>query len=215
MSERPSPGAWTEPSARAVLRQIFDAAVASADPGATVLRHLPAKPTGRCVVVGAGKASVAMAAALNAAWGDVDLSGVVVTRHGQGASAGRIEVLEASHPMPDAMSEEAGRRILTAVQGLTADDLVIAHKPKRPVTSCFWQRTAVCFCSMIRMILGRVIRCERSQTLALVTSRNSLALTNERIVGLATGQSAPARCRRPTRSSSSGCSLGIHDSRPR
>jgi glycerate-2-kinase len=109
-----------------VLRQIFDAAVASADPGAAVLRHLPEKPSGRCVVVGAGKASVAMAAALDAAWGDVDLSGVIVTRHGQGAPAGRIEVLEASHPTPDAMSEEAGRRILAAVQGLTADDLVIA-----------------------------------------------------------------------------------------
>jgi glycerate 2-kinase len=57
---------------------------------------------------------------------DVDLTGVVVTRHGQGRSAGRIEVIEASHPTPDAMSEEAGRRILTAVDGLTADDLVVA-----------------------------------------------------------------------------------------
>ena len=126
MSERPPPGAWTDTSARAVLREIFDAAVASADPGAAVLRHLPDKPSGRCVVVGAGKASVAMAAALDTAWGDVDLGGVVVTRHGQGAPAGRIEVLEASHPTPDATSEEAGRRILAAVQGLTADDLVIA-----------------------------------------------------------------------------------------
>jgi glycerate 2-kinase len=98
----------------------------SADPGAAVLRHLPEKPNGRCVVIGAGKASVAMAAALDAAWGDVDLSGVVVTRHGQRAAAGRIEVLEASHPTPDAMSEEAGRRILAAVKGLTADDLVVA-----------------------------------------------------------------------------------------
>jgi glycerate 2-kinase len=78
------------------------------------------------VVIGAGKASVAMAAALDAAWGDVDLSGVVVIRHGQRAAAGRIEVLEASHPTPDAMSEEAGRRILAAVKGLTANDLVVA-----------------------------------------------------------------------------------------
>jgi glycerate 2-kinase len=109
-----------------VLRDIFDAAVASADPGAAVLRHLPEKPKGRCVVIGAGKASVTMAAALDAAWGDADLSGLVVTRHGQRAAAGRIEVLEASHPTPDAMSEDAGRRILAAVQGLTADDLVVA-----------------------------------------------------------------------------------------
>ena len=126
MSDGPSPEGWTDKAARGVLRDIFDAAVASADPGAAVLRHLPEKPRGRCVVVGAGKASVAMAAALDAAWGDVDLTGVVVTRHGQRAPAGRIEVLEASHPVPDAMSEEAGRRILAAVQGLTANDLVIA-----------------------------------------------------------------------------------------
>jgi glycerate 2-kinase len=126
MSDGPSPTRWTDTTARAVLRDIFDAAVASADPGAAVLRHLPEKPKGRCVVIGAGKASVAMAAALDAAWGDVDLSGVVVTRHGQGAAAGRIEVLEASHPTPDATSAEAGRRILAAVKGLTADDLVVA-----------------------------------------------------------------------------------------
>ena len=126
MSDRPSSTGWTEARARAVLRDIFDAAVASADPGAAVLRHLPERPRGRCVVIGAGKASVAMAAALDAAWRDIDLTGVVVTRHGQRALAGRIEVIEASHPTPDTMSEEAGRRILAAVKGLTADDLVVA-----------------------------------------------------------------------------------------
>jgi glycerate 2-kinase len=126
MSEGSIPSGWSDPAARRLLRNMFDAAVASADPGAAVLRHLPEKPRGRCVVVGAGKASVAMAAALDAAWGDVDLSGIVVTRHGQRAPAGRIEVLEAAHPTPDAMSEGAGRRILAAVQGLTADDMVIA-----------------------------------------------------------------------------------------
>src|ERR1700694_798050 len=126
MSDGPSSTGWTEARARAVLRDIFDAAVASADPGAAVLRHLPEKPKGRCVVIGAGKASVAMAAALDAAWRDVDLTGVVVTRYGQRTLAGRIEVVEASHPTPDTMSEEAGRRILAAVKGLTADDLVVA-----------------------------------------------------------------------------------------
>jgi len=64
--------------------------------------------------------------ALDAAWSDVDLTGVVVTRYGQYASAGRVEVLEAAHPTPDAMSCEAGRRILAAVKGLTTNDLVIA-----------------------------------------------------------------------------------------
>jgi hydroxypyruvate reductase len=126
MSDVPSPTDWSDATARAVLRDIFDAAVASADPGAAVLRHLPDKPRGRCVVIGAGKASVAMAAALDKAWSDVELTGVVVTRHGQRGPAGRIEVLEASHPTPDAMSEQGARRILAAVKGLTADDLVVA-----------------------------------------------------------------------------------------
>lgn len=88
---------WMDERARAALRQIFDAAAAA------VLRHLPNKPKGRCIVVRAGKASGSMAAAIDAAWPDVALSGVVVTRHGQGAPAGRIEVLEASHPTPDAV----------------------------------------------------------------------------------------------------------------
>lgn len=126
MSDASSPTGWSDLEARTALRAIFDAAVASADPGEAVLRHLPEKPRGRCVVVGAGKAAVAMAQALDAAWGDVALSGVVVTRHGQYAPAGRIRVLEASHPTPDAGSVEAGRQMLAAVQGLSADDLVIA-----------------------------------------------------------------------------------------
>ncbi|GGE52086.1 hydroxypyruvate reductase [Agaricicola taiwanensis] len=110
----------------AFLRRTFDAAVASAEPGAAVLRHLPEKPRGRCVIIGAGKASASMAAALDAAWPDVELSGVVVTSYGHAVPAGRMEIIEASHPVPDAMSEEAGRRILAAVEGLGPDDLVVA-----------------------------------------------------------------------------------------
>lgn len=117
---------WSDAQARGLLRALFDAAVASADPGAAVLRHLPPKPAGRCVVVGAGKGAAAMAAALDSAWPEVALSGVVVTRHGQKQPAGRIEVLEAAHPVPDAHSVEAARRMLAAVHGLGPDDLVIA-----------------------------------------------------------------------------------------
>jgi glycerate 2-kinase len=119
-------GSWTDERARAALRAMFDAAVASAAPGPAVLRHLPEKPRGRCVVVGAGKASAAMAAAVDAAWPDVSLSGVVVTRDGYAIPAGRIAVLEASHPVPDARGEDAARHILHAVRGLTPDDLVLA-----------------------------------------------------------------------------------------
>lgn len=108
------------------LQAIFDAAIVSAAPGPAVQRHLPAKPRGRCIVVGAGKASAAMAAGLEAAWPDVNLSGVVVTRYGHAVPAGRIEIIEAAHPVPDARSALAAQRILDSVTGLTPDDLVIA-----------------------------------------------------------------------------------------
>ncbi len=117
---------WTDTRARIVLRRMFDAGVASADPRSAVVRHLPPKPKGRCVVVGAGKASAAMAAGLDAAWPDVDLKGLVVTRYGHAVAAGRIEILEAAHPVPDEMSLTAARRMLDAVRGLGPDDLVIA-----------------------------------------------------------------------------------------
>ena len=118
--------AWNDLRAKDALNRIFMAAVASADPAKVLQHHLPYPPKGRCVVVGAGKASAAMAAALDKAWADVNLSGIVVTRYGHAVPAGRIEIIEASHPVPDDMSAEAARRILAAVEGLTADDMVIA-----------------------------------------------------------------------------------------
>ena len=75
------------------------------------------------MVVGAGKASAAMAAAVDAAWPDVDLGGVVVTRYGHAAPAGRIKIVEASHPVPDANSVRAAKEILGAVKGLMEEDL--------------------------------------------------------------------------------------------
>ncbi|WP_025595745.1 glycerate kinase type-2 family protein [Agrobacterium tumefaciens] len=118
--------AWNDLRAKDALNRIFMAAVVSADPAKVLQHHLPSPPKGRCVVVGAGKASAAMAAALDKAWADVNLSGIVVTRYGHAVPAGRIEIIEASHPVPDDMSAEAARRILAAVEGLTADDMVIA-----------------------------------------------------------------------------------------
>ncbi|XOK13348.1 glycerate kinase type-2 family protein [Agrobacterium tumefaciens] len=118
--------AWNDTSARDALNRIFMAAVASADPAKVLRHHLPSPPKGRCVVVGAGKASAAMAAALEAAWPHVDLSGVVVTRYGHAVPTAHIEIIEASHPVPDDKSAEAAKRILAAVEGLTTDDMVIA-----------------------------------------------------------------------------------------
>ena len=122
------PGPWTDGRARDLLRGLFTAACRSADPGQVLAAHLPPPPAGRVVVVGAGKASAAMAAALDAAWPGADLSGVVVTRddHALPGEGGRIEVLEAAHPVPDARSEAAARRLLGAVRGLAAGDLVVA-----------------------------------------------------------------------------------------
>ncbi|CUX61881.1 MULTISPECIES: glycerate kinase [Agrobacterium] len=118
--------AWNDSRAKDALNRIFMAAVASADPARVLQQHLPSPPKGRCVVVGAGKASAAMAAALEAAWPHVDLSGVVVTRYGHAVPTSRIEIIEASHPVPDDKSAEAAKRILATVEGLTADDMVIA-----------------------------------------------------------------------------------------
>jgi glycerate 2-kinase len=111
---------------RAALRSIFDAAVASADPRRVLARHLPERPTGRVVVVGAGKSAALMAAALEDAWPDVPLEGTVVTRYGHTVATRRVEVLEAAHPVPDANSELAANRMLAAVSDLGPRDLVIA-----------------------------------------------------------------------------------------
>lgn len=117
---------WTDSDARKALRRVFDIAVARANAEQVIAAHLPDKPKGRCVVVGAGKASAAMASGLESAWPDVELSGVVVAPHGCGASTSRIRVLEASHPVPDASSERAAQAVLNAVKRLSADDLVVA-----------------------------------------------------------------------------------------
>ncbi len=117
---------------RLLLRQMFDAAVGAAAPAQCVPAALPPAPAGRTVVVGAGKAAAAMAQAVEAHWpAHLPLSGLVVTRYGHdsdpvdGAANRRIEVVEASHPVPDAAGQAAAARILDLVQGLTADDLVL------------------------------------------------------------------------------------------
>ncbi len=112
---------------RALLRELFDAAVAAADPAHCLPHWLPGPPAGRLVIVGAGKAAAAMAAAVEAHWrGDLErISGIVVTRYGHGLPTRCIEVVEASHPAPDAAGQRAAARPLQAVPGLPADDLVL------------------------------------------------------------------------------------------
>jgi glycerate 2-kinase len=110
---------------RDILRRLFDAAIAAADPARCVPPHLPADDGSRLIVIGAGKASAAMARAVEAHWSG-PLDGLVVTRYGHGAPCERIEIVEAAHPVPDAAGEAAAWRILQKVQGLQADDRVLA-----------------------------------------------------------------------------------------
>jgi hydroxypyruvate reductase len=109
---------------RELLRRMFDAAINAAQPEHCVPPHLPATPRGRLLVIGAGKASAAMAKAVEDHWRG-ELSGLVVTRYGYGVPCRHVEIAEAAHPVPDAAGLAAARRILDMVHGLSADDLVL------------------------------------------------------------------------------------------
>ena len=109
---------------KALLREMFEAAIAAAQPARCVPPWLPKPPEGRLIVIGAGKASAAMAQAVEAHWPG-ELSGLVVTRYGYAAPCQRIEIVEAAHPVPDAAGLDAARRILDRVRELSADDVVL------------------------------------------------------------------------------------------
>ena len=113
--------------AQALLRRMFDAAIASAQPALCIPPHLPAAPKGRLIVIGAGKASAAMAQAVEAHWpGDRSrLEGLVVTRYGYAVPCTHIEIVEAAHPVPDAAGQSAAKRMLHLVSDLHEDDLVL------------------------------------------------------------------------------------------
>ncbi len=109
---------------QAFLTGLFETAVAVADPMQTVAGHLPARPKGRFLVIGAGKASARMAEAVEAAFGPCE--GLVITRYGYGRPCKGIDISEAAHPVPDAAGEAATRRLIDLVSGLRPDDMVLA-----------------------------------------------------------------------------------------
>ncbi|WP_066456104.1 glycerate kinase type-2 family protein [Castellaniella caeni] len=109
---------------RDLLTRLFHTAVRAAQPEHCIAAFLPKAPKGRTIVIGAGKASAAMAQALEQHWPG-PLEGVVVTRYGYAVPCKRLEILEAAHPVPDQAGEDAARRLFKQVQGLTEDDLVI------------------------------------------------------------------------------------------
>lgn len=118
----------------ALLRRMFEAALAAADPAESVPRFLPGPPAGRTLVVGAGKAAAAMARAVEDHWPVSDgrpLKGLVVTRYGHAVPCRHIEVVEAAHPVPDQAGLDAAARILETVEGLG------------PTTCCFASSQAV------------------------------------------------------------------------
>ncbi|MDD2744060.1 MAG: glycerate kinase [Rhodocyclaceae bacterium] len=110
---------------RDILRQLFDAAIAAADPALCVPPFLPKDDGGRLIVIGAGKASAAMARAVEQHWSG-PLEGLVVTRYGHAVPCERIEIVEAAHPVPDAVGELAAQRMLAKLSGLAATDRVLA-----------------------------------------------------------------------------------------
>ena len=117
----------TGPNPLTLLLDSFHAAVAAADPARILPPHLPAPPRGRTLVVGGGKAAASMAAAVEAHWpADAPLSGLVVTRYRHSLPTQRIEVVEASHPLPDGRGETAALRMLTMAAQLGEDDLLLA-----------------------------------------------------------------------------------------
>ncbi len=107
-----------------LLMSLFGAAVAAADPMRIVPPHLPARPRGRTLVIGAGKASGQMARAVESSWKE-PVEGLVVTRYGHRVPTERIEIVEAAHPVPDQAGLDAAARMMRLVQGLTRDDLVL------------------------------------------------------------------------------------------
>ena len=109
---------------RAFLESLFHAAIDAAQPSVCVPPHLPPPPKGRTIVLGAGKASAAMAKAVEENWAG-ELSGIVVTRGGYDIACERIEIVKGSHPVPDAAGMHAAERMLKLAKTLTKDDLVI------------------------------------------------------------------------------------------
>jgi glycerate 2-kinase len=107
-----------------ILRALFNAALAAADPRQALERRMPAPVRGRTVLVGAGKASAAMARAFETAWSG-PLEGLVLTRYGHAVPCDRVEVVEAAHPVPDAAGERTARRILILAHSLGADDQLV------------------------------------------------------------------------------------------
>lgn len=178
----------------ALLRRLFDAAVARAMPEACLPAFVPNPPAGRTIVVGAGKAAAAMARVVEAAWPeDAALSGLAVTRVGHQSPTRRIEVVQAAHPVPDAAGRRAAERILGLVTGLSADDLVLCLisgggsalmcLPAPGLT--LQDKQAVCRALLVSGAPISEINCVRKHLSAIKGGRLAVACHPARVVTLA------------------------------
>ena len=175
-----------------VLRRLFDAAVAACHPARVVPAALPVRPAGRVVVVGAGKASAAMAAAAEGTWGP-PLSGLVVTRYGHGVATKHREVVEAGHPLPDSAGADAARRALQLVSRLTADDFVLVllsgggsalwSAPPPPLMLA--EKQAVTRALVLSSASIQEINCVRKHLSAIKGGRLAVAAHPARVLALA------------------------------
>ncbi len=110
---------------RMLLERMFSIAIARAQPELCIPLYVPPMPRGRLLVIGAGKASSAMARAVESCYPNAKLEGLVVTRYGYAVECSQIEIVEAAHPVPDEAGLLASRRMLKMVSNLTKDDLVL------------------------------------------------------------------------------------------
>ncbi len=173
------------------LRLLFDAAVTACLPSRVVPPALPARPSGRIVVVGAGKAAAAMASAVEDAWGPVE--GLVVTRYGHGAPTRTVEVVEAGHPLPDEAGRDAATRALAMVSGLSADDFVLAllsgggsalwSAPLSPLT--LHEKQAITRALVLSSASIDEINCVRKHLSAIKGGRLAAAAYPARVLALA------------------------------
>ena len=178
--------------APAKLRRLFDAAVVACHPRRVLPPALPARPRGRIVIVGAGKAAAAMAGAVEEAWGP-PLGGIVVTRYGHGAPTRFVEAIEAGHPLPDAAGAHAAGRALELVRGLAAEDWVLVllsgggsalwSAPLAPLT--LEEKQAVTKALILSAASIREINCVRKHLSAIKGGRLGAAAHPARVVTLA------------------------------
>ena len=178
--------------APATLRRLFDAAVGACHPARVVAAALPERPSGRVIVVGAGKAAAAMATAVEEAWGP-PLEGLVVTRYGHGMPTRTIDVIEAGHPLPDEAGAGAAARVLASMSGLTERDFVLAllsgggsallSAPLPPLSLA--QKQAITRALVLSSASIREINCVRKHLSAIKGGRLAAAAYPARLLTLA------------------------------